>query len=56
MLQKKAEDNDINSEIHGFWTFENAKSRLHQYFQTNRINPGDYKYAATGPDNNRLIR
>lgn len=48
----KAEDSDVNAEIHGFWTLENAKSRLHQYLQTNRINL-DYKYTSTGPENNR---
>lgn len=51
-MLEDAEDCDINAEIHGFWTIENAKSRLHQYFQKEKIN-ADYKYASTGPDNTR---
>lgn len=53
MLQE-AEDSDVNAEIHGFWTIENAKSRLHQYLQSHKINT-DYKYSCTGPDNNKFI-
>ena len=49
---EEAEDTDTNAEIHGFWTIDNAKSRLHQYLQSNKINI-DYKYNSTGPDNNR---
>lgn len=48
----KAEDADVNCEIHGFWTLENAKSRLHQYLQMNKINT-TYKFQSTGPDNQR---
>ncbi|KAG7203525.1 hypothetical protein KM043_013578 [Ampulex compressa] len=47
-----AEDVDINSGIHGNWTIENAKSKLHQFMQTNKIN-ADYKYTPVGPDHTR---
>ncbi|XP_076302430.1 LOW QUALITY PROTEIN: dosage compensation regulator mle-like [Lasioglossum baleicum] len=53
--QKKvedAEDVDVNSGIHGNWTIENAKSKLHQFMQTNKIN-ADYKYTPLGPDHTR---
>ena len=42
----------MNAEIHGFWTIENSKSRLHGFLQAQKIN-ADYKYLATGVDNNR---
>ncbi|RNA19714.1 ATP-dependent RNA helicase A-like isoform X1 [Brachionus plicatilis] len=51
-MLEDAEDSDVNAEIHGFWTLENAKSRLHQYLQINKIK-SDYKYTSTGADNNR---
>lgn len=47
-----AEDVDVNSGIHGNWTIENAKSKLHQFMQTNKIN-ADYKYTPVGPDHTR---
>ncbi|XP_053976176.1 dosage compensation regulator isoform X1 [Hylaeus volcanicus] len=53
--QKKvedAEDVDVNSGIHGNWTIENAKSKLHQFMQSNKIN-ADYKYTPMGPDHTR---
>lgn len=53
--QKRLEDAeavDVNSAIHGNWTLENAKSRLHQYLQQNRLQT-DYKYSQVGPDHNR---
>ena len=53
--QKKvedAEDVDVNSGIHGNWTMENAKSKLHQFMQTNKIS-ADYKYTPVGPDHTR---
>ncbi|ELT91287.1 hypothetical protein CAPTEDRAFT_220258 [Capitella teleta] len=49
---EEAEEADFNADLHGNWTVENAKSRLHQYFQMNKINT-DYKYTITGPDHNR---
>ena len=49
----KAEAVDVNAGIHGNWMLENAKSRLHQYLQMNRIQ-ADYKYSQVGPDHNRL--
>ena len=48
----QSEDVDLNADIHGNWTNENAKSRLHQFLQTNRIQT-DYKYSVIGPDHNR---
>ena len=47
-----AESVDFNASIHGSWTIENAKSKLHQYLQENRIT-ADYKYNAVGPDHNK---
>jgi len=44
----EAEDVDVNSRLHGNWTIENAKGRLHQYLQLNRINT-DYTYIGIGP-------
>ncbi|KAK4877656.1 hypothetical protein RN001_010162 [Aquatica leii] len=47
-----AEDLDVNAQIHGNWTIENAKSKLHQFMQTNKIN-ADYKYTPVGPDHTK---
>ncbi|CAH1405915.1 unnamed protein product [Nezara viridula] len=47
-----AEEVDVNAAIHGNWTMENAKSKLHQFMQVNKIN-ADYKYTIVGPDHNR---
>ncbi|CAL1277874.1 unnamed protein product [Larinioides sclopetarius] len=49
---EEAEDLDINSGIHGNWTLDNAKSRLHQFLQANKLNQ-EYKYSQVGPDHNR---
>lgn len=49
---EEAEDVDVNSSIHGNWTIENAKSKLHQFLQTHHIN-ADYKYTSVGPDHIR---
>ncbi|XP_074611136.1 ATP-dependent RNA helicase A-like [Acropora palmata] len=49
---EEAEDVDLNAHLHGNWTLANAKSRLHQYLQQNRL-PADFKYSAGGPDHNR---
>lgn len=54
-LQKnveEAEDLDVNASLHGNWTMENAKSKLHQFMQINKIN-ADYVYKAVGPDHTR---
>jgi ATP-dependent RNA helicase A len=51
MIQE-AEETDVNAEMHGSWTIENAKSRLHQFLQMNKMK-NDYKYSATGPEFNR---
>ncbi len=51
----QAEETDLMGGHHGNWTIENAKSRLHQYLQMNRIRT-DYKYQAIGPDHNRYVR
>ncbi|CAG7838037.1 unnamed protein product [Allacma fusca] len=48
----EAEDLDVNAQIHGNWTIENAKSRLHQFLQMNKIS-ADYKYSSIGPDHLR---
>ncbi|XP_025080426.1 ATP-dependent RNA helicase A-like, partial [Pomacea canaliculata] len=49
---EESEDVDRNAEIHGNWTVDNAKSRLNQFLQQNRIRE-DYKYTIVGPDHNR---
>lgn len=48
----EAESLDVNSAIHGHWTIENAKSKLHQFMQENRLT-AEYKYCAIGPDHNK---
>ncbi|KAF5278987.1 hypothetical protein FQA39_LY05665 [Lamprigera yunnana] len=49
---EEAEDLDVNAQIHGNWTIENAKSKLHQFMQSNKIN-ADYKYTPVGPDHTK---
>ncbi|GLV45680.1 maleless [Carabus blaptoides fortunei] len=49
---EEAEDLDVNAGIHGNWTVENAKSKLHQFLQSSRIN-ADYKYTSVGPSHTR---
>lgn len=49
---EEAESLDMNAGIHGNWTIENAKAKLHQFLQVNKIN-ADYKYSAVGPDHSR---
>ncbi|VVC92989.1 unnamed protein product [Leptidea sinapis] len=49
---EEAEDLDVNASLHGNWTMENAKSKLHQFMQVNKIN-ADYVYKAVGPDHTR---
>lgn len=49
---EEAEDLDVNASIHGNWTVENAKSKLHQFMQVHRIQ-ADYKYTPVGPDHTR---
>lgn len=51
---EEAEDLDVNAAIHGNWTVENAKSKLHQFMQSNKIN-ADYRYTPVGPNHIRLI-
>jgi ATP-dependent RNA helicase A len=48
------EESDTNASIHGNWTIENAKGRLHQYLQRNNL-PQEYKYTSSGPDNLRFV-
>jgi ATP-dependent RNA helicase A len=49
---EEAESFDINASIHGNWTLENAKGKLNQFMQANKIQ-GEYKYFPVGPDHNR---
>ncbi|CAH0547260.1 unnamed protein product [Brassicogethes aeneus] len=51
---EEAEDLDVNAQIHGNWTVENAKSKLHQFMQSNKIH-ADYKYSQVGPDHTRTF-
>lgn len=48
----ESEEVDLNANLHGNWTLENAKARLNQFFQKERIT-ADYKYSQVGPDHNR---
>ncbi|CAL8111451.1 unnamed protein product [Orchesella dallaii] len=52
----EAEDVDVNAGIHGNWTIENAKGRLHQFMQQNRIATTDYKYTVVGPGHLRSFK
>ncbi|KAK6620959.1 hypothetical protein RUM43_011258 [Polyplax serrata] len=56
MTEKKhleeAEEVDMNVAIHGNWTIENGKSRLHQFLQQHNIK-ADYKYSIMGTDGSR---
>ncbi|NXD24168.1 DHX9 helicase, partial [Spelaeornis formosus] len=45
-------DVDLNADLHGGWTLENAKARLNQFFQKEKIQE-EYKYFEMGPDHNR---
>lgn len=49
---KEAESVDVNAAIHGNWTIENAKAKLHQFMQMNKLT-ADYKYTPVGPDHAR---
>lgn len=51
-IVEEAESADMNSAIHGNWTLENAKSKLHQFMQTNKIS-SDYSFKAVGEDHSR---
>ncbi|XP_043942704.1 ATP-dependent RNA helicase A [Protopterus annectens] len=48
----ESEEVDLNASLHGNWTLENAKARLNQFFQKEKIQ-GEYKYSQVGPDHNR---
>lgn len=52
---EEAESLDVNAAIHGNWTIENAKAKLHQFMQLNKIQ-ADYKYTPIGPDHSRFER
>lgn len=47
-----AESFDVNAGIHGNWTIENAKAKLHQFMQMQKIQ-ADYHYKPVGPDHAR---
>ncbi|KAL0266291.1 UNVERIFIED_CONTAM: hypothetical protein PYX00_008879 [Menopon gallinae] len=49
---EEAEELDMNSAIHGNWTIENGKSRLHQFLQQNNIKT-DYRYSIMGSEGSR---
>lgn len=51
---EEAESLDVNASIHGNWTIENAKAKLHQFMQMNKIS-ADYRYQPVGPDHARLV-
>ncbi|XP_033935253.1 ATP-dependent RNA helicase A [Pseudochaenichthys georgianus] len=48
----ESEEVDLNANLHGNWTLENAKARLNQYFQKEKCS-AEYKYSQVGPDHNR---
>ena len=49
---EEAESLDVNASIHGQWTVENAKSKLNQFMQANKVK-GEFRYQSIGPDHNR---
>lgn len=49
---EEAEDLDINASIHGNWTIENGKSRLHQFLQQYNIK-AEYTYRIMGSESSR---
>lgn len=49
LLLVQAEDVDMNAAIHGNWTIENAKSKLHQYLDSIKVK-AEYVYTTVGPD------
>lgn len=42
----------MNAGIHGNWTIDNSKSKLHQFMQMHKIQT-DYKYTPIGPDHTK---
>ncbi|XP_052862238.1 dosage compensation regulator [Anopheles cruzii] len=44
-----AESLDVNASIHGNWTIENAKSKLNQWMQANKLK-SEFKFISIGPD------
>lgn len=52
MQTLESEEVDLNACLHGNWTLENAKARLNQFFQKEKIT-SEYKYSQVGPDHNR---
>lgn len=51
---EEAESLDVNAQIHGNWTIENAKAKLHQFMQMNKVQ-ADYRYTPVGPDHARYF-
>lgn len=49
---EEAESLDVNATIHGNWTIDNAKAKLHQFMQMNNMK-ADYRYQPIGPDHAR---
>lgn len=49
---EEAESLDVNAGIHGNWTIENAKSKLNQFMQANKVQ-SEFRYTPVGPDHNR---
>ncbi|XP_060872355.1 dosage compensation regulator [Metopolophium dirhodum] len=45
---EEAESLDVNAAVHGNWTIDNAKSRLNQFIQSNKLKNIDYKYSFMG--------
>lgn len=50
---EEAESLDVNAAVHGNWTIENAKAKLHQFMAMSKIQ-ADYKYTSIGPDHSRF--
>ncbi|ETN58280.1 dosage compensation regulator maleless [Anopheles darlingi] len=44
-----AESLDVNASNHGNWTIENARSKLNQWMQANKIK-SDFRFTSIGPD------
>lgn len=51
---EEAESLDMNGQIHGNWTIENASAKLNHFTQTNKLKV-EYRYTPVGPDHERYL-
>ena len=50
---ERAEQVDLNADLHGGWTVENGKKKLNEWCQQNKQRQPECHYTPTGPDNQR---